>query len=125
MARQHGLDKSLYNTRLARNGWVGNGDTRVKWRPEQHVCLMATRTSGSPADREAYTIINTKRETRTDLREVYWADWDQQGRFVFARDGKLFTGRYSETGSHQYEILADFNASRPESIKTPDWAAIW
>jgi hypothetical protein len=43
-----------------------------------------------------------------DLPRTTWADFDQHGRVVYARDGKLFTGRDRE--------LADFNAMTPEPV---------
>ena len=43
-----------------------------------------------------------------DLPRVTWADFDQSGRIVYARDGKLFTSGDRE--------LADFNAMRPEPV---------
>lgn len=52
-----------------------------------------------------------------------WADWDHDGRLVFARDGKLFRLR----GEHpaQVQLVADFHDRRPDRITAPAWARTW
>ncbi len=58
------------------------------------------------------------------LRYVNWADFDQQGRLVLAKDGKLFTGTL-DNGEIQLTELADFNANKPDPQPAPDWAQKW
>lgn len=53
-----------------------------------------------------------------------WADWDQRGRLVFARAGKLFAAQVA--GDRIYETeLADFNSQAPAPLPAPVWAAVW
>ena len=59
-----------------------------------------------------------------ELMDTVWADFDQQGRIVLARDGKLF-GAALQNGELVYTELADFNANKPEPVEAPEWAQRW
>ncbi len=58
------------------------------------------------------------------LKYVNWADFDQQGRLVLAKYGKLFAGTL-DNGELQLTELADFNANKPDPQPAPDWAQKW
>jgi hypothetical protein len=53
-----------------------------------------------------------------------WADFDHQGRLVFASEGKLFSGTL-RNGKVVLTQLADFNDSKPRAVKAPAWATRW
>jgi hypothetical protein len=53
-----------------------------------------------------------------------WADFDQAGRLAFASEGKLFEAKLRD-GTVDLAQLADFNNSKPESVKPPTWATRW
>jgi hypothetical protein len=53
-----------------------------------------------------------------------WADWDQSGRLVYVRDGKVFAGVVAGGGIAEHE-LADFTANKFEPIDSPEWAKSW
>jgi hypothetical protein len=72
-----------------------------------------------------YIIINKSTNTEYDLSNISWADFDQRGRLVLAKDGKLLSGTLNETGELDLKELADFNMNKPESIATPKWATKW
>ncbi|MBZ0282652.1 MAG: hypothetical protein K8L97_18065 [Anaerolineae bacterium] len=55
---------------------------------------------------------------------VNWADFDQRGRLVLAREGKLFSASL-KNDELIYHELADFNNHRPERMEAPDWAKKW
>ncbi|BDI33950.1 hypothetical protein CCAX7_60010 [Capsulimonas corticalis] len=55
------------------------------------------------------------------IEKAEWADWDQQGRLVYARDGKLF--EFTLAGDSIE--LADFNDATPEQMVAPEWAKTW
>jgi hypothetical protein len=68
-------------------------------------------------------------ESHTDdgeiaLGEADWADWDQNGRLVFARAGKLYEA-HIEAASITGHELADFNDQRFEEVIAPEWAQHW
>lgn len=59
-----------------------------------------------------------------DLTGLEWADFDQQGRLVLAKEGKLFSGTLNN-GELQLTELADFNGNKPNPQPAPDWAQKW
>lgn len=63
-------------------------------------------------------------DTEITLGGVLWADFDQQGRLVLAREGKLYSATLQNSDLHLTE-LADFNANQFESIEAPAWAQKW
>jgi hypothetical protein len=58
------------------------------------------------------------------LAGATWADWDQQGRLVFTRQGRLLTGTVLR-GSWRDTELADFTAAQPAALPPPLWATRW
>jgi len=67
---------------------------------------------------------NAEKDAGKDpLDGASWADWDQQGRLVFAKDGKLFGAR--AIGRPELELLADFNGHKPARITAPERARTW
>jgi hypothetical protein len=65
------------------------------------------------------------REQNVELHvPAQWADWDQQGRFVYALNGKLFAGEVRD-GVLESRELADFNSATPDPQPSPDWARTW
>ena len=72
-----------------------------------------------------FVIDDKRRGTQVPLDDAGWADWDQQGRLVFTREGKLFSGELTEAGEVCSHELADFNDNKPEPKETPYWATIW
>jgi hypothetical protein len=58
------------------------------------------------------------------LEGANWADWDQRGRVVYARDGQVFAQEPDQIGTFA-RPLADFNDQKFEAIAAPDWAQRW
>lgn len=63
-------------------------------------------------------------EGEMDLGEADWADWDQNGRLVSARAGKLYEAQIEAASITEHE-LADFNDQRFEEVIAPEWAQHW
>jgi hypothetical protein len=62
------------------------------------------------------------------LEGVRWADWDQRGRLVCTRAGRLHEVRFSSKRGNavpEWRELPDFNESRPEAVPPPEWAKQW
>ncbi len=59
------------------------------------------------------------------LAGAAWADWDQRGRLVFARDGRLFALPAEDIGHNEPWELADLNGHKPEPMEAPEWAKVW
>ncbi len=58
------------------------------------------------------------------LETQEWADWDQQGRLVLARQGKLLSAT-QVAGRLVFQEIADFNARHPVRILAPSHARSW
>ncbi len=71
---------------------------------------------GEPEHREFILRKERTLEERR-LEGVTWADWDQQGRLLFARAGQLFADNSPDF--NQPVMLADFNPDVPE-ISEPE-----
>jgi len=131
-----GEDEPIWARRMERDGWAlvtdaspfpsrrgwKSGKVRA-WRkaaPDGEVQLVSWLLRH---DFEPYTL---KRPGKAELPipDARWADWDQQGRLVFAREGRLFAGEISGDELVTRE-LTDFNAGEPRSIEAPDWAKQW
>ena len=57
------------------------------------------------------------------LDDASWADFDHQGRLVFARDGKLFGMRLDPPS--EIQLIADFYDRNPNRLIAPAWACTW
>jgi hypothetical protein len=71
-----------------------------------------------------YAFVDHANNTEIVLEGANWADWDQRGRVIYARDGQIFAQEPEQIGTFA-RPLADFNEQKFESIVTPDWAAQW
>jgi hypothetical protein len=72
-----------------------------------------------------YSLVLTDYRAEPKPFDAEWADWDQRGRLIIARAGKLLVGIYTRRKGLQFEELADFNANRPRSVEAPEWAKHW
>ena len=54
-----------------------------------------------------------------------WEDWDQQGRLVFARAGKLFASLEAEGQPLDVREIADFNGNTPSVVIAPYRGKRW
>lgn len=76
-------------------------------------------------DRSVITYtLQRKRDQAEFLISDTWADWDQQGRFVYAEQGKLFAGNPGRVGTTPV-LLKDFNPNQVRLIQSPEWAKTW
>jgi len=60
---------------------------------------------------ETFTFLPTP-DTPLALPQAKWAEFDQQGRLVFARAGKLFRAEYTADGLREHELI-DLNVNQP------------
>ncbi len=61
-------------------------------------------------------------DAQMPLDGATWADWDQRGRLVLAKEGCLFEWRQVGPSEGVLRILADFNTLQPEPLPAPAWA---
>lgn len=87
--------------------------------------LTTVRVYSGGGRTRTFTLNNKSRRTLIPLPDVVWADWDQSGRFVYAKEGKLLTAELRGTDELIPRELADFNGLRPKRTKSPPWAREW
>lgn len=136
------LYTSVYTRQLQANGWVvlqeGKFDQkdekdeayiRAKSHKDKELTILNTYDKVNHKKQEAtrgyrFSVKNDLTQNQYSLPDnVTWADWDQQGRLVFAGAGQLFADT-SGTGENPI-LLADFNPQVPYTIESPSWAKEW
>ncbi len=119
----------MHFNRLLRDGWeMRDPSTQntvlARRHPEQPLTLVMTqRFAGFEVNGGPYEVsyrLEHDDGTNTDLGTATWADWDQRGRLVLAREGKLFV-----FGAKGFEEIADFNDQEPLPEPAPAWAMQW
>ena len=108
--RGRGEDDPIFSDRLERDGWKLKQEWKVenlmhpKWyrnlqpevreRPKQSgdATLRLVRSMTRLDYMEEFSVVHAKTE-RVPIARASWADWDQNGRLVFCRDGKVFASR--------------------------------
>jgi hypothetical protein len=123
-------ERTVHFNRLLRDGWtlVDRDAYATMWSKQSsadgRVLTMLQvvddfRTFGGP-----YVVEYSMRDASGGdhaLGRGTWADWDQHGRLVMARDGCLYTW----TTDNRLEQLADLNDQRPDPRPAPEWATRW
>ncbi len=110
----------LLPLRLVRDGWslTTPGDVHANMSVPSGSLVRAVGTRRLQLDfafpKLRYTLVGE------------WADWDHQGRLVFARDGKLFGARSAQaSGKRDVDVIADFDDARVSRLKAPPAACRW
>jgi hypothetical protein len=122
-------DRTVHFNRLLRDGWqlVESQAYRTLWQRAGPGCRTLTMDHrfesfsrpGGPYVVE-YAIEGAKGERR-DLGRADWADWDQQGRLVLAREGRLWAWD-AQDGLTE---IADFLGQQPGPQLPPVEAGRW
>jgi hypothetical protein len=139
----HGEDDPIYSMRLERDGWVQKEPweteylglpemfrtirpgVREKLGPDRRYVIRLTRSIECLDYAEEFAVRGVKSSRMTTIDRASWVDWDQQGRLVFARDGKIFSGEINGTGQIREKLIIDLNPNKPESKGPPAWAKKW
>jgi hypothetical protein len=120
-------DRTVHFNRLLRDGWrlVDRESYASMWeRPHPTASMTLTmlhvfedfRRFGGP-----YVVqysVTTADGGEYPIGEATWADWDQRGRLVVARNGQLSV--WNPAGP--IALIADFNDQEPDPQPAPDWA---
>jgi hypothetical protein len=138
-----GEDDPIFAQRLERDGWQLQDAWKIEYRGYSklfHTVQPEVREKAGP--NRTYVIRLTRSIERLDYSEEFelrhvngslvtkidrasWADWDQQGRLVFARDGKIFAASIKDSGNLVEDLLIDLNPSKPKQLAPPEWATKW
>jgi hypothetical protein len=137
----HGEDDPVFSQRLERDGWKliapwkienrGHGyhtvQPEIRERPNLSFTqvIQLTRSIERLDYSEEFVVRNLKPVHSVIIERASWADWDQQGRLVFARDGSIFAGSIGQSGEFVERQLIDLNRSRPKPLPPPEWATKW
>lgn len=140
---ERGEDDPVFSDRLQRDGWIVKQEWKVEnlWHPKWYrtlqpevrekpnrggrFTLRLVRSMNRLDYAEEFSLIRGNNEAGTPIPCTSWADWDQNGRLVLCRGGKLFVSR-PEGGKLGPETeLADFNSSKPEPLPSPRAATLW
>ncbi len=140
-AQAHGEDDPIFSQRLERDGWklvvpwkTENShhgyhtlQPEIRERPNLSATQVVrlTRSIERLEYSEDFLVRNLKSTQSVIIERASWADWDQQGRLVFAKDGIVFSGSISQAGELVEWKLIDLNSSKPEPVSPPDWATKW
>jgi hypothetical protein len=124
-------DRTIWLNRLIRDGWSRReGAEPETWeRPSPSGDAMLIMVIHSNVELGAYggryIIEYLARDdvdaTAASLGFATWADWDQRGRLVVARDGCLSLWEPPDRLSE----IADFNGQKPDPQPAPGWATEW
>lgn len=126
--------KGRYKKRRAESGWIQIQEGQWKLGRYDPPAIHRRESAGSlykllqyQMDNHMhveYRLLHILTSKKVKLEKVKWADFDQRGRIVFGRDGKLFAIPHGESIDEVVE-LADFNGQQIEHIVAPDWALSW
>jgi hypothetical protein len=141
--RARGEDDPNYSRRLERDGWelknawqIENrgypkmfrtirSEVREKANPSRKYFIQLTRSIEHLDYSEEFALRCLKQSSVMKIERASWVDWDQQGRLVFARDGKLFVASIEVGGQLTEELLIDLNPLKPNPLESPEWAKKW
>jgi len=68
-----------------------------------------------------YAVMDRAKDELIPLVSATWADWDQRGRLVVAKEGRLHHWELPRT-LHE---IANFNPHEPVPEPAPDRASVW
>ncbi len=140
-----GEDWPVWSRRMTRDGWsmVQKGSFHLEglsaWRTEQTEIWERLSPDASARLRLTTVGINFRMPggpyvvrfalhlpsgAVIPVEDARWADWDQAGRLVYAREGRLFRGEIHD-GRIVESVLGDLNPNKPYTFRAPDHARRW
>jgi hypothetical protein len=141
-----GEDYPIYANHLERDGWryTQHGDFRLRdgeWITEREErCVKAdptrrfqlemvlagiSRNTAGGLLQYIFTLTDLVTGKSTPVDADNWADWDRNGRLVFAKDGQLFAAQPLSGAEFDARQLADFTANKFQPIEAPASALVW
>jgi hypothetical protein len=139
----HGEDDPLYSARLERDGWrlqrkwevhyrgyplmyeTTSSELRTKLAPDPNRTIQLERSIDVLNYSEAFNVIDRERALSVPILGASWVDWDQRGRLIIAREGKIIVGQLSPEGVVVERELIDLSDSKPTLVPPPPSAVSW
>ncbi len=130
-------ERSVRSERMIRDGWILRRKIKVgglgglypeEWeKPTPKAGRTLRLLDDSPLLRkEPFQYVVEYGAKRLELPfQAEWADWDQQGRLVFANQGRLWWVEFPRRGLAAVHEIAGLNAARPDPQPSPAWASRW
>lgn len=140
--KAHGEDDPLYSERLTRDGWELIDEWKVDYLglPEMFKTLQPERRRRRHTDarlsieltrrldglkyRERFAVLGAQ-PPLPDLEHADWVDWDQRGRLILLRGGRLSVAAVEAARVGELRELVDLTSDRPEPRVAPHWARRW
>jgi len=137
-----GEDDPLYSQRLTRDGWVVRQawrwerigwdgfrtdvpEVRVRSHPNTRLAVVLERRLDGLRYREQFALETPNGRGSVDLGGTDWSDWDQAGRLILLRAGKVWAAPVKGSQIAEPSPLIDLTADRPAPRETPRWAEAW
>jgi hypothetical protein len=99
---------------------------REKTNPNGTHVIQLTRSIECLDYSEDFALRSVKQFLVANIARASWVGWDQQGRLVFAWDGKTFAAAIKGDINNIVEKqLVDLNPSKPKPLPPPEWATKW
>jgi len=137
----YGEDSPIYDMRLMRDGWelrqelethkikygfvTDQPEIYSKRHPKLLINLLMLNSMIEYRLVSNYSLELHESKAPYSVDGAEWADWDQQGRLVYASEGKLFAADVDITGAYNPVQIADFNDDKPTQVPPPEWATNW
>ena len=97
-----------------------------KYHPNRRYCIVQEYYREPDFSFEPLTyLLDSSTNEQQLIEETTWIDWDQRGRLVYAREGKLFASLDTENTPLLVQEIADFNANTPTSVIAPYKTKQW
>ena len=140
---RNGDGESIFSERRVQDGWTVQQEWIVQYRgylTGRHTVqpgvqeknsrngsnvIQVTRSTKGWDFEETFSVTDRGKLHVKNIERASFANWDQKGRLIFARDGKIWTGRLSKSGLWSEKEIADFNSSKPQTMPPPFKATHW
>jgi hypothetical protein len=120
---------------IERNGWKPRADPPAVWskpNPTEDFSLLRNlhgyhenRRGVSRTYIETFSLRRAGKTNSIILPDADWADWDQAGRLIIARAGRLIAVHITAKGALHEKVIADFTFEKPTPIESPPEAKTW
>jgi len=137
-----GEDDPILLRRLSRDGWRHAQEWQIEYtRTTEGFVTYAPRIQRKQNPRGWQKMTLTTSITGFTRRDDYsvryaegadqvlegaeWADWDRQGRLVYALNGRIFAQAAELIGQQPARELIDLNGNTFEPLEAPEWAKRW
>jgi len=138
-----GEDDPIYSERVERDGWrlkaaweveylgypdmyrTNQPEIRERSLPNGNLAIRLTRSISRLDYSELFDLSDQQQSILTPIVGASWVDWDQRGRLIIARQGKISVGELAGGGSIREQILIDLCGSKPAPTRSPKWAQSW